>query len=379
MRFLLAPDTFKDSLSAEKVAKAMERGIHARIPDASCYTLFASDGGEGFLESVARYVQEVHKIFVPTTDPLGRPIETYYLWDPENEVAYVELAKASGIELLKESERDVMKTSTLGTGVLLMDAVSHGARKVFLGIGGSATNDGGMGIAKAFGYTFYDSENNSLEPIGENLQKVVRITKPDTDWQTEFIAVNDVLNPLYGPKGAAYTYAKQKGADSDQIAFLDHGLENLAVIVKVQLGQDDSNAPGSGAAGGTAYGLKSFLNANYMSGTQFILDLAHFEELILEKGIDAIFTGEGKIDFQTAYGKFVFGIIQAANRYSVPVLAVCGKLDLDENGVTELGLLAAKQVYDPAYPVAYSFENAYRLVSERTQALLQEQFPEAIQ
>lgn len=380
MNVLIAPDSFKDSLSANKVAQAIEKGIKNCDFKARCFTLLASDGGEGFLASVEAYLPGVHKIYLPTTDPLGRPIETYFLWDPKEGTAYVELAKASGIERLTESERDVMETSTYGTGLLLKEAIERGAKKVYLGIGGSATNDGGLGIAAAFGFRFFDGKGNELSPKGKNLKAVAIIEKPlEGNPNIEFYAVNDVLNPLFGPKGAAYTYARQKGASPEEIEVLDQGLQNLNEVVANTLGKDEAHTPGSGAAGGTAYGLKCFLDAEYVSGTQFILKLAHFETLVKNNQIDFIITGEGKIDFQTAYGKFVHGMIQAANELKIPVLGICGRLELDEKGLRELGLRAAKQVYDPAHPVSYSFENAERLVTERVATMIRENFPNLIQ
>jgi len=374
MKVMLAPDAFKDSLSAEKVAKAMERGVLKFNANAACKTLFASDGGEGFLESVQRYVDGLERVFVKTIDPLFRPIETYYVWDKTTRTAYVELAKASGIELLKDDERNALETTTEGTGLLFLDAINKGAEAIYLGIGGSATNDGGIGIAKVLGYHFLDDNAVELKAIGGNLQKISRIERPDSIPPIKFYAINDVLNPLHGPKGAAHTYAKQKGASPDQIKYLDDGLKRLDTIVQKDLHKLEATTPGSGAAGGTAYGLKCFLDATYISGTQFILGLANFKNMALENEIELIITGEGKIDFQTAYGKFVHGIIQEANQLSIPVLAVCGKLDLDEDGVKELGLLDAAQLYDPNYSISYSFENAEKLVEDRVLTLLEKHF-----
>ncbi len=380
MNVLIAPDSFKDSLTAEKVAEAIERGVLHCNQTAQCYTLLASDGGEGFLASVAMYLEEVHKVQIPTTDPLGRPMEGYFLWDPNEEAAYVELAMASGIERLTESERNVMETTTYGTGILIKEAIEQGAKKIYLGIGGSATNDGGMGIAEALGFRFFDEEGHQLAPKGKNLSRVIKIEAPFEEYpDVAFYAVNDVLNPLFGPQGAAYTYAKQKGASPEEIKELDLGLQNLHRVVKKSLGKEEASTPGSGAAGGTAYGLRCFLNAEYISGTEFILKLAQFESMVTENKIDFIVTGEGKIDFQTAYGKFVHGMIQAANKLSISVLGICGKLELDEQGIKDLGLRAARQVYDPSRPVSYSFENAERLVSERIENMIREELPNLIQ
>ncbi len=371
MNILLAPDAFKDSLTAQQVANAMERGVYKYSPDARCFQLFASDGGEGFLEAVKGYLPELKEIVVLTQDPLGRPIKASYLFDVKHKTAYVELAKASGIELLTNEERNPMVTSTLGTGIQIKHALEKGAKQVYLGIGGSATNDGGMGIAVALGYRFLDAEGNELPPVGDSLMKITRIEVPAQDIShLSIYAVNDVLNPLFGKEGAAYTYAQQKGASPEVIKELDAGLQNLDRQVVQSLGRTEANTPGSGAAGGTAYGLKCFLKAEYLSGTSFILSLSNFKNIIKEHAIDYIITGEGKIDHQTAYGKFVYGMIQAATPYEIPVLGICGKLNLNRAEFTALGLLDAAELYDPTKPPSYSFDHAESLITEKTKQLL---------
>ncbi|RLD28698.1 MAG: glycerate kinase [Bacteroidetes bacterium] len=371
MNVLIAPDSFKDSLSASKVAQAIKEGVLSFSESAKCYYISASDGGEGFLNAVLNCRSDTNIITGPTVDPLGRAIEAQYLYDDNNRTAYIELAKASGLELLSKDERNPRRTSTLGTGIQIKDAIEKGANTIYLGIGGSATNDGGTGIAHALGFRFLTSEGNEIEPKGNNLQKIFSIEKPTTTYtQVNFIAVNDVLNPLFGKKGAAYTYAGQKGADKEEITQLDNGLEHLHTIVKKEFQIDEANTPGSGAAGGTAYGLKSFLNAKYISGSSFILKLSNFETLVSEKKIDVIITGEGKIDAQTSYGKFVYGMAQEAKKHAIPVLVVCGKLELDSSEMEQMGLHSAAEIYDATKPVAYSYDNATRLIAQKTKELL---------
>ncbi|MEM7187670.1 MAG: glycerate kinase [Bacteroidota bacterium] len=373
MNFVIAPDTFKDCLTASEVAQAMEQGVHNLDPNARCFRINASDGGEGFLNAVAQYVSEVKTITIPTVDPLGRPINAAYLFDEANHTAYVELARASGIELLTEDERNPMYTSTFGTGMQLQHAIAKGARKIYLGIGGSATNDGGAGIAKALGFDFFDSNGGAVMPTGQNLASVHSYQRPK-DWlgTTRFFAVNDVLNPLFGPNGAAFTYARQKGASEQEIELLDLGLQNLDRVVSASSGKSSANLEGSGAAGGTAFGLKSFLNAEYISGVSFVLELSNFRALLSEHKIDAIITGEGKIDHQTAFGKFIYGISQVAAMNGIPVVAVCGKLDASDSEVKKIGLSGVAQLYDPVQPPAYSFENAARLITQHTESLLRD-------
>lgn len=359
MTVLLAPDSFKDCLSTDGVLQAMKQGVKFFNPKAKCITLPASDGGEGFLKAVAVHLKGLEEIATNTLNPLGEPISGKFLWHKATNTAYIELAQASGIELLSVKERNPAITSTFGTGIQIQKAIEKGAQKIYLGIGGSATNDAGMGIAKALGFNFFDAQGNELAPIGENLAKVVRISRPESFQNIQFFAINDVLNPLFGMEGAAYTYARQKGANEQMIAELDRGLAYFSEVVKNELGCDYATLNGSGAAGGTAYGLKSFLNAKYISGTSFLLQLAQFDNLIKKHAVEVIITGEGKIDGQTRYGKFIHGLIVEATKYQIPVLAVCGKLDLDAEGLKSLGLSQAEELYDPSKSSSYSFENAW--------------------
>ena len=268
MRVLLVPDKFKGSLSADGVMAALGSGIKQVYPKSEIHTVLASDGGDGFLGAVAKQLP-TEKVSVATVDPLGRAISTFYLWDVEQPTAYIELASASGLELLEGAERSALKTSTLGTGILLKDALSKGAESVYVGLGGSATNDAGTGIAAALGYRFLDAAGVELEPTGENLVKIATIEnggiEPHID-EASIYAVNDVDNPLFGKTGAAHIYGGQKGADEAEIEILDAGLKHLDKVVKDQLGKDLAEVPGSGAAGGTAYGLQAFLHAEYIAG-----------------------------------------------------------------------------------------------------------------
>lgn len=370
MNVLIAPDAFKDSLTARQVAEIMERAVLSVYPHAHCHFMQASDGGEGFLEAVRSYCPGTQAISMETTDPLGRPMEAAYLFDQATASAYVELAQASGIELLLAQERNPLLTSTYGTGLQIAHALGKGAKKIFVGLGGSATNDGGTGMAQANGYVFQDADDRPLKMCGEALSRIRSILSPISDYQAQFYAINDVSNPLYGPQGAAHIYARQKGADSNAIEQLDKGLRQLDNLVAQQLDVHQANTPGAGAAGGSAYGLKSFFKAEFVSGTAFILHLAGFEHMVRQCNIDLVLTGEGKIDSQTRYGKFVYGLAQEASKLDLPVLAVCGKLDLNPKQVKELGLHAASQLFDSAKGAGYSFKHAKELVYERTRQLI---------
>lgn len=371
LNVLLIPDAFKDSLSSSEVVKAMREGVLNVYPDANITHIVASDGGEGFLDSVRDYLDSVEEISCDTVDPLGRSIRTSYLYDRQSNSAYVELARASGLELLKKEERNPMNTSTLGTGIQIQHALSKGASTIYLGIGGSATNDAGTGIAAALGFQFLDGSGTDISPKGKTLHEIETIEIPkEFEYKASFYAINDVLNPLFGPEGAAFTYAKQKGASEQEIGALDKGLRSISKVITRQLGADHSKMPGSGAAGGTAFGLKSFLGAAYISGVSFMLKLAGFHQRVASEKIDVILTGEGCIDSQTAYGKLVSGVAREAKAYGIPVLAICGKLNLDARGVKDLGLHDADELYRPDQPEGYSYTFAFELIRERTSGLL---------
>ena len=377
LNVLIIPDAFKDSLSSVQVAKAMREGILEVFPEARITYIPASDGGEGFLDSVRDHLDTIEEIKCETVDPLGRSITAGYLLDRKTGAAYVELARASGLELLKKEERNPMHTSTLGTGIQINHAVESGARSVYLGIGGSATNDAGTGIAAALGYRFFDDSGSTLSPRGKVLENIGAIEVPkDPNDKVAFYAINDVLNPLYGPQGAAHTYAKQKGASHEEIEQLDKGLRSLSQVIADVMGTDYSLLPGSGAAGGTAFGLKSFLGADYLSGVSFMLKLAGFHDIISSEKIDVILTGEGCIDSQTAYGKLVSGVAREASVHSIPVLAVCGKLNLDSEGVRDLGLQEADELFRPDQAEGYSYTFASTLIKERTSGLIKKFIPQ---
>lgn len=371
MNVLIIPDGFKDSLSAADVANAIENGIHSIYPSAKTWKLVASDGGDGFLNAVKHYKPQLEAISVQSTDPLNKAITADYLYDGQAKIAYVELASASGIELLSKQQRLVMKTTTTGTGTLIRHALGSGAKQIYVGLGGSATNDAGIGIATAFGWKFLDIYENELLPKGENLNLIKTIKRPqDGAISAEIIAINDVQNPMYGPAGAAYTYARQKGASDLQIQLLDSGLKHLSQLVKDQLGIDAGDIPGTGAAGATAYGLKVFLGARFEPGTPFMFRLSGFYEVLQSNKIDLIITGEGCIDDQTQHGKLISGIVEAAVPFGVPVYAICGLNKLSSAGIKALGVAEAVQLYDPIQPEGYSFSHAAELVAERAQEIM---------
>ncbi|MEH6682115.1 MAG: glycerate kinase [Sediminicola sp.] len=366
MNFLLIPDKFKNSISAKEVSAAISRGLVKVWSQCNITAIAASDGGDGFLEAIQKS-QNLEERSVETVDPLGRRIISPYLFDGATNTAYLELANTSGVQLLKESELDIMNTSTLGTGIMIGKAIERGARTIYLGIGGSATNDGGMGIAHALGYRFLDQMGNMLLPVGKNLPKICGIESTQLSVELDhvaFFAVNDVSNPLYGPHGAAHVYAEQKGAKNDDMDILDMGLENLAKIVKKDIGIDMAKSPGSGAAGGAAYGLGVFCRAKFIKGTDFIFEIADVASILESNKIDYIVTGEGKLDNQTFEGKLIKGVMELGRRYQIPVIAICGKLEVGTELPRKYGILDVLEIHHSGQSLQYSMENAAILIEK---------------
>ncbi|MCP9770036.1 glycerate kinase [Lacihabitans sp. LS3-19] len=314
MQILIAPDSFKDSLSARKVAESIAEGISQTFSQAQIEILPLADGGEGTLEAIKSTQKEVK---IMASDPLFRKLPTEYLWDEKTKTAFIEMAKISGLECLKPEERNPDKTSTFGTGELVLDALKQKAKKIILFIGGSATNDGGIGLAAALGYFFYDKDGNTLNPIGESLIEIASYSYSGAIdlSQTEFIVATDVTNPFYGENGAAYIYAKQKGASEDQIRMLDSGLKNLSEIVSKTQNIDVQTIPGAGAAGGLGGGAVAFLNAKVISAADLVFEICDLQEKIQKA--DIIITGEGRIDEQTWNGKLIARLLETAKNKKV--------------------------------------------------------------
>lgn len=337
MNILICPDKFKGSLTAEEVCRAVSAGILKLCPDAVISEVPMADGGEGSLDIINNQLH-AEVVSVKVADPLGREVGAEFLM--KGDAAYIEMARASGLQLLKQEEQSAAKTSTRGTGELIKEALKRGAKRVFLLVGGSATNDAGIGMAAALGFGFYDASGNVVEPRGENMIRIKKIHKSLMDFRRiEFSVLCDVENPLYGKNGAAHVFGRQKGADEKEIEHLDEGLKNMSDLFKATFGVDVQGIPGAGAAGGIAGGAVAFLGAKIRSGIRTLMEIAELEEKI--KKADLIITGEGKIDNQTLNGKVIAGIAEKAARHHKPVLAFCGKLDLKPSEIKEMGLTDA--------------------------------------
>lgn len=376
MKIVLIPDKFKGSLSATEVIEALSKGIKRADPTAIISSMVTSDGGDGFLNAIQHNIA-VEEIYCETVDPLRRPISAPYLYQAEKKTAYIELAQCSGMVLLTKEERNPMKTTTQGTGLQIKHALGQGAETIYVGLGGSATNDGGIGIAHALGFRFLDKNGDILPPIGHSLARINTIetnsVTPDLQ-NIQIHAVNDVNNPLTGPAGAAYVYARQKGAGEDQIQALDDGLNQLNKIVEGIWNRSYAQLPGAGAAGGTAYGLKSFLGASFIKGMDFMFALSNADLIFKENDVDLIITGEGSIDEQTLHGKLIHGVLELAKKHNTPVMAVCGISELDERTAKANGLKTILEIRDRSRPVDYSMKHAAQLVEDHIYKYLSEKW-----
>ena len=344
MKFVLAPDKYKGSLSGEQFCDVVEQGIRRIFPESEILKKPLADGGDGTIEVVKQYLN-AEEIQVEVMNPLFNHIHAGYLYSSEKKIAFIEMSEASGYKLLPKSELNCMHTTSMGTGQLIKDALDRGAEEVVLGIGGSATNDGGIGMATALGYQFLDELGNQVEPIGKNLSAVASIVYEEVHpkiQDVEFKVACDVKNPLYGPEGAAFVYGPQKGASPEEIKLLDAGLENIAQVIRKTFGTDVQDIAGAGAAGGMGAGAVVFLNASLTSGVDLIKEMAQFDEAI--QNADWIITGEGQLDSQTLSGKTIDGVIKSAQKYNVPVAALCGSVSVSIDQLENMGLDYATSV-----------------------------------
>ncbi len=339
MKILVAMDSFKGSLSAVEACEAVEKGIKAVDENIEVIKKPIADGGEGTVEILINAL-DGQKIFLKVNDPLMRKIETYY-GIANNQTAVIEMALASGLTLLKADERNPLFTTTYGVGEIIKNALDRGIRDFIITIGGSATNDAGMGMLSALGVNFFDNKGKKLEPIGENLININTIDLNGFDkrlTEANFMVACDVNNPLYGKNGAAYIYGPQKGATKGIVEHLDEGLKNFSLVTANLLSYDNSQMPGTGAAGGLGFALLSYLSATLKPGIEIVLDYLKIDELI--NNVDLIITGEGKIDSQSKMGKVLSGIGIYSLKYNKKAIAFGGivenKLSLKEYGISTI-------------------------------------------
>ena len=369
-RFVLATDSLKGTLSSAGAARLLEAAARRHFPDCSCAVVPMADGGEGTVDALLAACGG-EKIRALASDPLGRPVEASYALLPGNR-AVIEMAAASGLTLLAPGERDPLATSTYGTGQLVLDALGRGARDVTVTLGGSATNDGGMGLARALGARLLDATGNELDGRGADLARVSRV---DLSGLTPLVAgarfrtMCDVDNPLVGPEGASLVFGPQKGASPETARELDDAMRNWAGVLEDTFGRG-FDVPGAGAAGGLGAACLAFLGAEPISGVSRVLELVGFDALLAEA--DLCVTGEGHADAQTARGKVVSGVAAACARAGVPCVAVVGGMSADAAGVP--GLAAMVPAAIDAMPLEEALaraEELYELATERLFSLLE--------
>lgn len=344
MRIVIAPDSYKGCLNAISVAMAMSRGVLRVYPESVIDMIPMADGGEGTVEAILSATDGV-KVKVKVTDPLGRPIDATYGLIDNGATAIIEMASASGLPLLRDEERNPLVTSTYGTGLLICDALERGVNKILLGIGGSATNDGGAGLAVALGVKLLDVQGQELQPGGEALAKLANLDMSALNPRLAKVQVEvacDVQNPLCGPEGASAVYGPQKGAKPEDIEVLDAALQNFGKRLSDITGINLLELAGGGAAGGLGAGVVGFLGAKLRPGSQIILEVANADEKI--RKADLVLTGEGKTDFQTAYGKVPVGVAALAKNYKVPVLAISGSVEGPPDFLADLGVASCFSV-----------------------------------
>jgi glycerate kinase len=337
MNILVACDSFKDALSADGVCRAIAAGLRKRHPGAVITRMPLSDGGEGLLD-VLRVPLGLDWVERQVCDPLGRPVTGRYGLSADG-TCVIEMAEASGLQRLTLAERDPLKASTFGTGELLADARARGAKRAILAIGGSATNDAGIGAAAALGWKFLDASGAQVPADGGHLAQIATIVAAPFPFESMEVLC-DVTNPLFGPTGAAWIYGRQKGGTDETLTQLDAGLKHVAALVASQLGRDAALVPGAGAAGGLGFGAMAFFGATLRRGIEIVLDLTGFD--VAACAADLIITGEGHLDGQSAQGKLIQGLCGRAQ--GKPVIALCGKLSATPEQVAAIGLKAAYSI-----------------------------------
>jgi len=370
MNIIVAPDSFKGSLSAVEAAAAILQGVRALLPDAEIVSLPLADGGEGTVEALVTATRGRY-LTATVKDPLGRPVEARFGVLGDDVTGVIEMAAASGLTLIPPDKRNPEITTTYGTGQLLLAAREAGCTRLIIGLGGSATNDGGAGLAQALGAHLLDGEGKELPPGGAALERLEKIVASGVDPRlanvTIFIA-SDVSNPLCGPDGASAVYGPQKGATPEMVERLDRALAHYAEVIKRDLGVQIVDIAGAGAAGGLGAGLIAFCRAEMRAGISVVLDALGFDDYL--DYADLVITGEGKIDSQTAFGKALTGVGRMAKRHGVPVVALAGAVGEEAEKLQEFGLTAALGITPGPMPEEQSMAQAADLLQAATERAL---------
>ncbi|CAG7913811.1 Glycerate 3-kinase [Mammaliicoccus sciuri] len=371
MKVLIAPDSFKGSIDALSAAQAIERGILTVDPESKTFILPMADGGEGTMINLVQATKGT-VMGVKSIDPLSRPIQSSYGITGDGKTAIIELATSSGIDLLKQEELNPLHTTTYGTGLLIKDAIEKGIKHFIVCLGGSATNDAGIGLLQALGYQFLDKNGVEIPLGAEHIHNIEAIDQSDVMpkiHDVKFEIACDVTNPFVGKQGASYIFGPQKGATPEIVESLDQSFIHFADVIKSFKDQEISNIEGAGAAGGTAGGMLAFLNAELKRGIELVVDFVNFKDIIKENEIDLIITGEGKIDGQTSGGKVISGIAQIAKSYDIPVIAIGGTVEMPLSALHEQGLTAAFSIANGPMTLEDAMNNGDKLIEQQTEQI----------
>lgn len=369
-RYLCAPDSFKESLTAMEAARAMAQGIENADHDAEVRCLPMADGGEGTARALVDATGGSMRA-VPVHDPLGRPVEGHFGLLADGTTAVVETAEASGLALLEAKERNPLIASSYGTGELMLAAVRSGAKRIIVGLGGSATNDAGAGLLQALGVRLLDKNGNDLAHGGAALANLTTIDISTMDPALKNVAITaacDVTNPLTGPTGASAVFGPQKGASKDDVATLDAALAHFAQVIDSQLGVAVNDVLGAGAAGGIGAALKGFLNAEFRPGIAIVIEQSGLDAAA--QWADVVFTGEGSIDFQTKFGKTPAGVAETAKRHGKPVIAVAGHIGTGIDELHEVGIDAVFGIAPGAASLSELLADAAANVTRTTEQIV---------
>ena len=369
IKIVIAPDSFKESLSAEKVAQAIERGIKRVLPEALVYCIPMADGGEGTVDAVLAAAHGERR-YTLTQDSLGQPLEAAWAWLAPR-TAVIEMATAAGLELIPLARRNALQASSYGVGELIRAALDEGAEHIVLGLGGSATNDAGAGMLQALGLRLTDAHGQALKPGGAALATLTHIDASALDSRLTSVQVtiaSDVDNPLCGPEGASATFGPQKGATPEQVQQLDLALSHFADCVAQFKGKDFRNSKGSGAAGGLGFAAHSFMNAVFRPGVEVVAELGALEQAI--RGSSLVMTGEGRMDAQTLHGKTPMGVAKIAKQLKVPVIAIAGSLGEGYKELYPVGIHAAFSLTNGPMTLAQACQDCATLLEDRAEDII---------
>ncbi|MEQ6377859.1 glycerate kinase [Bacillaceae bacterium S4-13-56] len=367
MKIVIAPDSFKESMTALEAAHSIERGLKKALPNAEYVKVPMADGGEGTVQSLVDATGG-SLIYIEVTGPLGNKVDSFFGILGDGKTAVIEMAAASGLHQVPMNQRNPLITTTKGTGDLILAALDKGVEHIIIGIGGSATNDGGAGMAQALGVKLLDSEGNSVDYGGGELQRIEKIDLSELDPRVKDVKIEvacDVDNPLTGERGASAVFGPQKGATPEMVQTLDRNLKHYAAKIKEFVGMDIEYVEGAGAAGGLGAGLMAFLSAELKRGVDIVIDAVQLEKQV--QGATFVITGEGRIDRQTIYGKTPIGVAKVAKKFDIPVFGLAGLLGEESEVVYDYGIDALFSIVPGAIPLEVAMEKAQEFTERQAE------------